>query len=1124
MNQEPTTLPASEPTLDRIIHAYLKALDEGRTPDRQELLDAHPALAPELREFFAAQDRVVPIAAPLRCFAPAGAENVPLPEPFGDYEVIQEIGRGGMGVVYKARQFVGTGSPRPHRIVALKMIRDWHHASTAEVRRFWLEAENVATLDHPHIVPVYEVGEHQGSPYFSMKFIEGGSLAHVPPQFARNQRGLAQLLATAARAVHHAHQRGILHRDLKPGNILLDAQGQPHVADFGLAKRLEPDAGLSHSGSIQGTPPYMAPEQATGQKGLTTAVDVYGLGAILYELLTGRPPFRAATPLETLRLVIEQEPVRPRWLNPRVNRDLETICLKCLEKQPHKRYRSAEALADDLGRFTARKPITARRTGRVERAIMWVKRRPAIAALLLLVALAVAGGVGGTGWQYANVLKQRDHAEEETRKKDVALGIAKRAEEDANRRTRETKLALEEKTKAEAKERRRFNEVRELARKFIFDFHDRIQDLPGSTAAREFLVKTAQEYLDNLAREARGDPDLLADLADAYRKVGDVQGSAVKGNLGDPKGALETQGKALKIALLLAKADRGAAQNRRARARLMSIHLSIGRAQDKLGLWGEALASYGAARQVVEELAAADPKDEWVRRNRAVVLVNMGDTHLHAGRPEEALKHFDRALAIDEELAGEAGNDASLQQSLALTRQKVGNAQAELLPPEAALRSYRESLKVFERLANRNSDNAHSQRDLALCHSRIGQLERKAGRISAAEESLVKSLRILEGLARADEKNAEARRDVISAQEKVAILQFEQGKFAEALAGFGEMMGHAERQVERHPGNTQAVRDLVVSYEHLGRLQSHLGADGRLPPAARLKYLGESRKFYALALEASVALKTGKLPPRSAGRPAPAAGDWGATLEKTYREALKLYEFQAEQYPESVRYQRDLVRTCRFLARLMDSGARGWEEAEQLYRRALGIGEELVNRYSRMPEYQIELGDTENDLGVLLFKQGRFREARQSLVRAIEHQANAAKAHPNPFFRRLVRRDCWNLTRTYWLERDDDGAVKAAHRPEALFPKDPEEACTAATFLAMLSEMTAKEEGLPAAKRKELSRSYADKAVGQLRKAIDRGFRDAERLRKDPAFNAVRSRPEFKALLRELEEAGPGDQ
>ena len=303
----------------------------------------------------------------------------------GDYELEEEIARGAMGVVYKARQ------KSLNRIVAVKMILAGRLASTEEVQRFRTEAESAAALDHANIVPIHEVGSHDGLPFFSMKLIEGGHLGQRLREFEGNPKVAARLVERVARAVHYAHQHGILHRDLKPTNILLDAAGRPHITDFGLAKRLGSDAGQTQSGAIVGTPGYMAPEQATGHnRVLTTAADVYALGAILYELLTGRPPFQAPTVYETIQQVVADEPVPPSRRRPGVPRDLEVICLKCLHKEPARRYASAAALAEELRRYLDGEPIEARPAGRLERGVKWLRRHPTATALLLTLLVGTA--------------------------------------------------------------------------------------------------------------------------------------------------------------------------------------------------------------------------------------------------------------------------------------------------------------------------------------------------------------------------------------------------------------------------------------------------------------------------------------------------------------------------------------------------------------------------------------------------------------------------------------------------------------------------------------------------------------------------------------------------------------
>ncbi len=322
---------------------------------------------------------------------------------FGDYELLREIARGGMGVVYRARQ-VSLNRP-----VALKMILAGQLAGDDDVKRFHLEAEAAANLDHPGIVPIYEIGEHDGQHYFSMGFVEGTSLAAkvvdgpLPPHEA------AELVRQVAEAVQYAHEKGVIHRDLKPANVLLDAQGRPKVTDFGLAKKLQADSGLTHTGQVMGTPSYMPPEQAEGSN-VGPSADVYALGAILYCLLTGRPPFQAATPMDTLLQVVGQEPVPVRQLNASVSRDLETICLKCLEKEPGKRYATAGELADDLGRFLDHEPIRARPVGPFGRLTRWCLRNPVPAGLLSALLVTALSAFLAILWQWSKAERARHAA------------------------------------------------------------------------------------------------------------------------------------------------------------------------------------------------------------------------------------------------------------------------------------------------------------------------------------------------------------------------------------------------------------------------------------------------------------------------------------------------------------------------------------------------------------------------------------------------------------------------------------------------------------------------------------------------------------------------------------------
>jgi TolB-like protein/tRNA A-37 threonylcarbamoyl transferase component Bud32/Tfp pilus assembly protein PilF len=306
----------------------------------------------------------------------------------GDYELLEEIGRGAQGVVFRARQ------KSLNRTVALKVISLGQWASKAHLKRFRREAEAAASLDHPGIVPIYEVGERDGSCYFSMKFVEGGQLDEVVRRTPMSIRQAVELIAKVARTVHYAHEHGILHRDIKPGNILLDARGEPHLTDFGLARLVESESSVTQTLDVLGTPSYMAPEQAVGNNAaVSNATDVYGLGAVLYQLLTGHPPFAGGTTYETIKLLEDTEPRSPRLLNPKLDRDLSTICLKCLEKDPRRRYPSALALAQDLERWLKHEPILARRIGIFSRGKKWLQRNPTTALLAAsLIALAAAAG------------------------------------------------------------------------------------------------------------------------------------------------------------------------------------------------------------------------------------------------------------------------------------------------------------------------------------------------------------------------------------------------------------------------------------------------------------------------------------------------------------------------------------------------------------------------------------------------------------------------------------------------------------------------------------------------------------------------------------------------------------
>ena len=432
------------------------------------------------------------------------------------YEILRELGRGGMGVVYEARQ-IALG-----RVVALKMILAGGHAGAKDLARFRTEAEAIARLQHPNIVQIHEVGEHDGKPYFSLEFCDSGNLSAQLRENPLPPREAAALVAKLALAMSVAHERGIIHRDLKPANVLLTGRGEPKITDFGLAKKMEEQRDLTHSGAIMGTPSYMAPEQALGDiKQIGPAADIYSLGAILYECVTGRPPFKAASTLETLDQVCHREPPPPSQLNPNVPRDLETICLKCLQKTPARRYGSALALADDLERYQQGKPIAARPISGLERLAKWVRRNPIAAALIVVLILGLAGSSLGA---YV-ALRQRDRA---------IAAEAQRAEEQKQRVAEQHRRIVEA----------FLSSARTAAQRG--DWQETLSSFDRAVAEGETLT-AADQLLVIRALEASYRP---------RQALEELERRAAQGDLGDQAGAVDLYRGELLIGVDDAKAER----------------------------------------------------------------------------------------------------------------------------------------------------------------------------------------------------------------------------------------------------------------------------------------------------------------------------------------------------------------------------------------------------------------------------------------------------------------------------------------------------------------------------------------------------------------------------------------
>jgi serine/threonine protein kinase len=677
------------------------------------------------------------------------------------YEILGELGRGGMGVVYKARQ-IGL-----NRWVALKMILAGGHAGPQELARFRAEAEALARIQQPNIVQIYEVGEVDGRPFFSLEFVGGGSLADKLDGTPWPARSAAQLVETLARAVHAAHEQGIVHRDLKPANVLLQegekrkGKGEesagasdlfalrvspfasPKITDFGLAKRLDATAAQTQSGTILGTPSYMAPEQAGGKgREIGPATDVYALGAILYELLTGRPPFKAPTPLDTVLQVVNDEPVPPSRLLPKLPRDLETICLKCLQKDPGKRYGSAVILADELRRFLAGEPILARPAPLSERLAKWARRRPATAALLgvsatALLALLAIGVVYQGRLQRSNVQlqDQRDAAER------ARIDLEKEHER-AQAHLHNALQAVDRLLKSVGSER--FAKIPEL------------QDLRRQT------LEEALAFYDGFLRQEGDDPAVRRQIALANFFAGD-------------------------------------------------IYLVMGKVKDAEDHCREAM-------NIQEKLVGDFPDRPEYRNDLAKSHVFLSFLYAMTGRFLPTMTALDKAKILGEELTTQYPDNADFQHSLAQTYTALGTAHIWTMPTKAEA-YFRQVIRLAERLAGDRSESAEHARLLAGGHGYLGMVLFSMNRLDEAEKELRRGLELLQPADRAPPRGAaEYRQALAFIQVFLGAVQLRKNRAEEAAALLPQGIALFEELLRDSPTNLLRRMPLAMSYPFLGDL------------------------------------------------------------------------------------------------------------------------------------------------------------------------------------------------------------------------------------------------------------------------------------------------------------------
>ncbi len=743
--------------------------------------------------------------------APLTAESaIAFGASFGHYQLLEPIAKGGMGIVYKARQ------RNLNRIVAIKMILAGQFADQADIDRFYAEAEAAAALSHPNIVAIHEVGEVQGQHFFSMDFIDGQSLSGLVHESPLPPRQAAELVRTIAETMQYAHDSGIVHRDLKPSNVLLDKRQRPLITDFGLAKHVTGQSQMTMAGAVIGTPSYMPPEQAAGDgASVGPWSDLYSLGAILYETLTGRPPFRAATPFETVRQVLEIEPISPRLLNPGVPRDLETICLKCLQKERSRRYASAQDLADELGRFLRGEPIQARPISQVARCWRLVQRNPLTSSAIAAAAAMLLATAGISTVAYV-----------------------------------QTSAAL---SQSETSLREALAAVNDL---FTTVSEDTLLNQPGMQPLRKDLLNKALAYYQRFLKQRANDPRVQDELAAAWFRVGLItealqspdealphysEAKAMQERLlaarpADParlealgntlnalgtvwtkkkdyEAALKQFGAAVDVRSRLAKTRAGSESERA----LANTYMNIGVAEYNAALAAEsddeyverlaaAKRQFAKAQQIRTAALARDTQNLKLRRDLGKGHFNLGNLHWVAQQNEPAAKEFAAAAGVFQKLAAEQPEDLETQKLLAICDRFIGDLVSQEEPDEAR-RHYERALARLAPLARDNPSVTDYQTEQAGLLMNLFLLEADAGNAAAARGALEQAKDILAPLAERYPSAPRYQRDLAVTLRELAVQQRTSDEPA-AAANLAESLRILTELTSKYPSEAEYAAQL----------------------------------------------------------------------------------------------------------------------------------------------------------------------------------------------------------------------------------------------------------------------------------------------------------------------------
>ncbi|MCI0456688.1 MAG: serine/threonine-protein kinase [Gemmataceae bacterium] len=768
-----------------------------------------------------------------------------------NYEILHLLGRGGMGTVYKARQV------SLDRVVALKMIRADLGAGEEERARFHIEAESAARLQHPNIIQVYEVGNVEGVPYIALEFVGGGSLADHLNGTPLPPRQAAELVEVLAWAVHHAHERGVVHRDLKPANILLaaargplsivpDAEtpwaedrprpvnyGHPKITDFGLARCLDsPSPRQTRSGAVLGTPSYMAPEQASG-KDEGPACDVYSLGAILYELLTGRPPFVGPTPMDTAVQVVSEEPVPPHRLQGTVPRDLETVCLQCLQKDPQRRYVSAQALAEDCSAFLRGEPVQARPASVWERGVKWARRRPAAAGLVAVSALAILALLLGAWWYNGLLRAERDEAERQRRaalaaqaKEEIARGLAEKNEREARHQQEQ---AAQQRDKARAW----FNQARAAVDTMLTRVGEQMPPVTLEAArVRRQLLEDALNFYQGFLKEGGDDPVIRRETARAYRRVGDIYQK-----LGELEGSADAYRLGADQQERLVRDFPGQADYARD---LGELQHALGLALFALGQEQAAEKAHRRGVEVLEGLTSRFPNDPTHRRGLANQWRGLGSLLLHSGRWKEAESAARRSLELLDQLTREDPDDLVCRHLLAVSRSNLSIVLTRTGRHAEAEELARQSIELHRTLVQHRPTFQHRQ-DLGHALGNWSLALRRLERTEEAERAVREELDIRRQLAREFPHVSSCRANLAQALTSLGLV-LNQSRPVEANKLHREAIALREKLVQEFPG--------VPGYRSdLGAALHNLAAGKQIKPAEARDLLRQAITHQQAALK-----------------------------------------------------------------------------------------------------------------------------------------------------------------------------------------------------------------------------------------------------------------------------------